>query len=34
VKEVAKWMDAETYMSGSMAIERGFADALLPADAT
>ncbi|WP_155897673.1 head maturation protease, ClpP-related [Aureimonas ureilytica] len=30
---VAKWMDAETYMSGSQAIERGFADALLPADA-
>lgn len=26
------WMDAETYMSGSMAIERGFADALLSAD--
>ncbi|MEH6721300.1 MAG: head maturation protease, ClpP-related [Aurantimonas endophytica] len=32
-KIVAKWMDAETYMSGSQAIERGFADALLPADA-
>lgn len=31
--EIAKWMDAETYMSGSQAIERGFADALLPADA-
>ncbi|MCH4893998.1 Clp protease ClpP [Sphingomonas sp. SFZ2018-12] len=30
--ECAKWMDAETYMSGSMAVERGFADALLPAD--
>jgi ATP-dependent Clp protease protease subunit len=30
--DVAKWMDAETYMSGSVAIERGFADALLPAD--
>lgn len=30
---VAKWMDAETFMSGSQAIERGFADALLPADA-
>ncbi|WP_261402617.1 head maturation protease, ClpP-related [Chenggangzhangella methanolivorans] len=29
---VAKWMDDETYMSGSVAIERGFADALLPAD--
>jgi ATP-dependent Clp protease protease subunit len=33
VKQVAKWMDAETYMSGSMAIDRGFADALLAADA-
>jgi len=32
VKAVAKWMDTETYMSGSLAIERGFADALLPAD--
>lgn len=31
-KAVAKWMDAETYMSGSMAIDRGFADALLSAD--
>lgn len=31
-KQIAKWMDAETYMSGSQAIERGFADALLPAD--
>lgn len=30
---IAKWMDAETYMSGSIAIERGFADGLLPADA-
>jgi ATP-dependent Clp protease, protease subunit len=30
--EVAKWMDAETWLSGSLAIERGFADALLPAD--
>lgn len=29
---IAAWMDAETYMSGSMAIERGFADALLAAD--
>jgi len=26
------WMDAETYMSGSVAIERGFADALLASD--
>jgi ATP-dependent protease ClpP protease subunit len=32
-KLIAKWMDAETYMSGTTAIERGFADALLPADA-
>jgi len=31
-KDIAKWMDAETYMSGSLAIERGFADALLSAD--
>ncbi len=31
--EIAKWMDAETFMSGSQAIERGFADALLSADA-
>lgn len=30
--QVAKWMDGETYMSGSQAIERGFADGLLPAD--
>lgn len=30
--DVAKWMDAETYMGGSTAVERGFADALLPAD--
>lgn len=29
---IAKWMDAETYMSGGQAVERGFADALLPAD--
>jgi ATP-dependent Clp protease protease subunit len=31
-EEVGKWMDAETYMSGSVAIDRGFADALLPSD--
>ncbi len=31
-KAIARWMDAETYMSGSTAIDRGFADALLPAD--
>jgi ATP-dependent protease ClpP protease subunit len=30
--ECAKWMDAEAWMSGSMAVDRGFADALLPAD--
>lgn len=30
--DCAAWMDAETWMSGSMAIERGFADALLSAD--
>jgi len=30
--QIVKWMDTETYMSGSMAVERGFADALLPAD--
>ncbi len=32
--ECAKWMDDETYMSGSIAIERGFADTLLAADQT
>lgn len=32
-KKIAKWMDDETFMSGSTAIERGFADALLDADA-
>lgn len=32
VKTVAKWMDAETYMSGQMALDRGFADGLLAAD--
>lgn len=31
--QCAAWMTAETWMSGSAAIERGFADALLPADA-
>ncbi|MFC0305303.1 head maturation protease, ClpP-related [Rhizorhabdus histidinilytica] len=30
--DCAKWMDDETWMSGSMAIDRGFADALLSAD--
>jgi ATP-dependent Clp protease protease subunit len=32
VADVQKWMDAETFMSGSMAIERGFADTMLSAD--
>lgn len=32
--DVQKWMDAETFMSGATAIDRGFADALLPADQT
>lgn len=31
--DCAGWMDAETYMNGRVAIERGFADALLAADA-
>lgn len=31
--DITSWMDAETFMSGSQAIERGFADALLAADA-
>lgn len=30
--DVVKWLDGETYMSGSTAIERGFADELLSAD--
>lgn len=30
--ECAKWMDEETWLSGSIAIERGFADSLLAAD--
>ncbi len=30
--KIAEWMSAETYMSGTVAMERGFADALLPAD--
>lgn len=30
--DVGKWMDAESWMSGTTAIERGFADAILPAD--
>jgi len=32
-QQIAQWLDAETWMSGSTAIERGFAEALLPADA-
>jgi ATP-dependent Clp protease protease subunit len=32
--ECAAWMKAETYMSGTTAIDRGFADALLAADQT
>jgi ATP-dependent protease ClpP protease subunit len=32
VADCAKWMDDETWMSGSIAIERGFADELLAAD--
>lgn len=31
--DIAKMMDAETFLSGSQAIEKGFADALLSADA-
>lgn len=30
--EISKWMDAETFMSGSMSVERGFADDLLSSD--
>jgi len=30
--DIQKWMDAETYMSGSTAVERGLADDLLPSD--
>ena len=32
VADVTKWMDAETWMSGSVAIDRGFAQSLLGAD--
>ncbi|CAN5317404.1 hypothetical protein BH11PSE5_BH11PSE5_20670 [soil metagenome] len=32
VDDVRKWMDAETWMSGSVAIERGFAQSMLAAD--
>lgn len=31
---VTKWLDDETWLSGSQAIDKGFADALLPADQT
>lgn len=31
-KDISVWMDAETYMSGKEAIDRGFADELLPSD--
>lgn len=30
--EIGGWMDAETYMAGQDAIDRGFADELLPSD--
>lgn len=30
--QISKWMDSETFMSGSQALERGFADELLPSD--
>lgn len=30
--EIQNWMDAETYMSGSTAVQRGLADDLLPSD--
>lgn len=29
VKDIAAWMDAETWMNGQLAVERGFADGLL-----
>lgn len=32
LKDIQKWMDQETYMSGKTAMERGFADSLLPSD--
>ena len=31
---ITKWLDDETWLSGSQAIEKGFANALLPADQT
>lgn len=33
-KAVSKMLDDETWLSGSQAVEKGFADALLPADQT
>jgi ATP-dependent Clp protease protease subunit len=30
--EIAAWMDAETWMNGELAVERGFADGMLSAD--
>jgi ATP-dependent protease ClpP protease subunit len=30
--QVGAWMDAETYFSGKEAVDKGFADALLPSD--
>lgn len=33
IDDIRKWMDAETYIAGSRAVELGLADALLPADA-
>lgn len=32
IDQVEKWMDAETYMSGSTAVDNGLADDLLPSD--
>jgi ATP-dependent Clp protease protease subunit len=32
-KQIADWMDAETYFSGQEAVDNGFADGLLPSDA-
>jgi ATP-dependent Clp protease protease subunit len=31
-KQIADWMDAESYFSGQDAVDKGFADALLPSD--
>ena len=30
--QISSWMDAETYFSGKDAVDKGFADALLPSD--